>query len=81
MTYTLAPLAPGAYDVLLDGEIIASLVREMLPGHRLPAWEVELLTWSPSVVPPGPFLKPVHSFASFPDALAWLGIPATDWAN
>jgi hypothetical protein len=27
VTYRLVPLAPGAYDVELDGEVVASLVR------------------------------------------------------
>ncbi|WP_018261833.1 hypothetical protein [Methylobacterium sp. WSM2598] len=81
MTYTLVPLAPGSYDVLLDGEIIASLVRDVQPHRRSRDWHIELLTWSPGVTPPVPFLNPVHTFSSFPAALEWLGVPNTGWVN
>jgi hypothetical protein len=41
MVYTLERLAPGSYDVVLDGTIVASLVRS---GQTSDAtWTVELL--------------------------------------
>ena len=41
MAYKLSQLAPGSYDVVLNGVIIASLVRS---GHtREPTWTAELL--------------------------------------
>jgi hypothetical protein len=35
MTYTLLRLAPGSYDVLLDGVVMASLVRSA-EASRIP---------------------------------------------
>ncbi len=29
MTYTLQRLAPGSFDLLLDGEVVGSIVREV----------------------------------------------------
>ena len=41
MTYRLIQLAPGAYDLLLDDTIVASVVRN---GSRQPyTWTSELL--------------------------------------
>ena len=41
MAYTLSHLAPGSYDVVLDGRVVASLVRS---GQTSDAtWTVELL--------------------------------------
>jgi hypothetical protein len=34
MTYTLSQLALGSYDVLLDGVIVASLVRSGERGYK-----------------------------------------------
>jgi len=45
MTYRLVRLAPGSYDLELDGEIIASVVRD---GER-GGWSVELLDAAPSL--------------------------------
>src|SRR5688572_29130646 len=41
MPYTLSRLAPGSYDVLLDGVIIASLVRSGETNRA--TWTAELL--------------------------------------
>ena len=41
MPYTLSRLAPGSYDVLLEGVIIASLVRSGKTDNA--AWTAELL--------------------------------------
>jgi hypothetical protein len=81
MAYTLVPLAPGAYDVLLDGEVIASLVREVQSGRRSPNWHIELLEWAPGAAPPAPFLEPTHVFPNFAAALDWLGVPKAGWVN
>jgi hypothetical protein len=41
MTYSLIQLAPGAYDLVLDGEVMGSVVRN---GSRQPyTWTAELL--------------------------------------
>jgi hypothetical protein len=50
MTYRLSRLAPGSYDVLLNGVIIASLVRS--GGKENTTWTAELLADLPSVRDP-----------------------------
>jgi hypothetical protein len=73
MTYTLSRLAPGSYDVLLDGVIIASLVRS---GETYSAtWTAELLTDLPSWKRPAPFIDAEHTFDSLEEARQWLGNP------
>lgn len=70
MPYTLSRLAPGSYDVLLDGEIIASLVRS---GQTHDAtWTVELLTDVHPRRMPAPFTEIEHTFASMEEAQKWL---------
>jgi hypothetical protein len=39
--YDLKRLVPGSYDLLLDGEIVGSVVRSS--GHHAPPWRAELL--------------------------------------
>jgi len=72
MTYTLSLLAPGSYDVLLNGKIVASLVRS---GNTSAAtWTAELLE---DVYPrrrPAPFQQAEHTFSSLKEAREWLGI-------
>ncbi len=71
MTYTLSLLAPGSYDVLLNGVVIASLVRD---GSKTPTvWTAELLTNLPSWKRPSPFSEAEHSFGSLEEAREWLG--------
>jgi hypothetical protein len=41
MGYTLERLAPGSYDVVLDGDVVASLVRSGQTSD--PTWTAELL--------------------------------------
>ena len=67
MTYRLLQLAPGAYDVELDGEIVASLVA--LPSRK--AWSIELL--EERLPHPVPFTSAVHKVTSLADAKMWLG--------
>jgi hypothetical protein len=70
-TYRLVRLAPGSYDVELEAEIVASLVRDGNHGDHAATWYAELLDdTSPR---PSPFTEPVHQFASFDEAAAWLG--------
>jgi hypothetical protein len=70
VSYKVVQLAPGAYDVELDGDIVASLV--VTPGRRDEGrWAVELLGTNA----PAPFTAEVHSFATFSDVLTWLGEP------
>ncbi|WP_457091571.1 hypothetical protein [Microvirga sp. P5_D2] len=71
MPYTISRLAPGSYDVLLDGVIIASLVRSGDPQN--PTWTVELLTDLPPEKRPVPFTETEHTFGSLEEAQKWLG--------
>jgi hypothetical protein len=71
MPYTLSQLAPGSYDVLLDGMIIASLVRSGTTSNA--TWTAELLA---DVYPrrrPAPFTAAEHAFGSLEEAQTWLG--------
>jgi hypothetical protein len=71
MTYKLSLLAPGSYDVLLNGVIVASLVRN---GNTSRAtWTAELLE---DVYPrrrPAPFQHAEHTFSSLEEAQEWFG--------
>ena len=71
MAYTLSQLAPGSYDVLLDGEIIASLVRSG-PSERA-QWTAELLEDVHPGRRPSPFHSVEHTFRSLEEAQKWLG--------
>jgi hypothetical protein len=71
MTYRLSQLAPGSYDVLLDGVIIASLVRSGDPHHA--TWTAELLVNLPPSKRPAPFTETEHTFRSLEEARKWLG--------
>jgi len=70
-TYTLRRLAAGSYDVLLNGVIIASLVRS---GETNDApWIAELLADLPPEERPAPFTEAEHTFGSLEEAQAWFG--------
>lgn len=73
MTYTLHRLAAGSYDLLLDGVIVGSVVREVSAdgGHR--GWYAELLE---DLLPdrrPRPFIEIEHAFPTLDEATEWLG--------
>ena len=71
MAYSLVRLAPGSYDVLRDGVVIAGVVRS---GQTSDAtWTVELLQDLPPQERPAPFMDIEHSFASLDEARTWLG--------
>jgi hypothetical protein len=71
MTYRLSRLAPGSYDVVLNGVIIASLVRS---GATYDAtWTAELLVDLPPEEMPNPFTETEHMFDSLEEAQNWLG--------
>ena len=71
MAYRLSRLAPGSYDVLLNGVIIASLVRSGDTDNA--TWTAELL----DDLPPEerPFVETEHTFGSLEEAREWLGHP------
>jgi len=68
--YKLHRLAPGSYDVLLDGEIMASLVRS--GGTDDATWTAELLADPSPRERPAPFTEAEHTFGSFEEAQRWL---------
>ena len=74
LPYTLEQLAPGSYDVLLDGTAMASLVRSVHRNGPGSEWYVELLAEMPAIRRPAPFTSQRHVFKSRPKALEWLGI-------
>jgi hypothetical protein len=71
MPYTLSRLAPGSYDVLLDGVIIASLVRSGETNRA--TWTAELLMDVHPRRRPAPFTATEHIFGSLEEAQTWLG--------
>jgi hypothetical protein len=73
MTYCLIKLAPGAYDLLLHGEVVGSVVRS---SSRQPyTWTAELLENLPRNRRPSPFREIEHDFPSLDELCTWLGNP------
>jgi hypothetical protein len=73
MTYCLIKLAPGAYDLLLHGEVVGSVVRS---SSRQPyTWTAELLEDLPRSRRPLPFREIEHDFPSLDELCTWLGNP------
>ena len=70
MTYTLHKLAPGSYDLHLDGELIGGVVR-VSEHHN--TWIAELLVDAPPEARPQPFTEVEHTFSSFEELQRWLG--------
>ena len=70
MAYSLVRLAPGSYDVLRDGEVMAALVRSGETSDAI--WTAELLENLPPLQRPTPFTEIEHSFASLEEARVWL---------
>jgi hypothetical protein len=75
MTYNLIQLAPGAYDLLLNGEVMGSVVRTGT-GSKNTAWTAELLEDLPPRKRPAPFTDVEHQFATLEEACVWLGSPS-----
>ena len=71
MTYRLVRLAPGSYDLVLNGIIIAGLVRDGSTDNA--TWTAELLPDLPPRERPAPFVEPEHTFISLEEARTWLG--------
>lgn len=74
MTYRLQKLAPGSYDVILNGVIIASLVRVEAFRADGVRWVAELLVDLPRDERPAPFTESEQTFGTVEEACAWLGI-------
>jgi phosphatidylserine/phosphatidylglycerophosphate/cardiolipin synthase-like enzyme len=77
MTYSLIQLTPGAYDLLLKGEIIGSVVRAV---HRRNStvWAAELLEELPPSKRPAPFKDVEHQFQALEELCVWLGSPEVE---
>lgn len=73
MNYSLHRLAPGSYDLVLNGEIVGSVVREIATGGDAPVWHAELLNDPPLARRPDPFSKVDHTFGTLDAVLTWLG--------
>lgn len=73
MTYTLRRLAAGNYDLLLDGAIIGSVIRNALPGGNNRGWRAELQDDSVVAQRPAPFTQAEHQFGSLEEVANWLG--------
>jgi hypothetical protein len=71
MAYKLSRLALGTYDVLLNGVIIASMVRSGDTDNA--TWTAELLVDLPPEERPAPFTEMEHMFGSLDEARQWLG--------
>ena len=70
MAYQLSQLAPGSYDILLDGTVVASLVRSGQTESS--TWTVELLEETLPSDMPTPFTEHEHTFGSLKEAWQWL---------
>ncbi|WP_114948926.1 hypothetical protein [Microvirga calopogonii] len=73
MSYSLIQLAPGAYDLLLEDEIIGSVVRSGSRGDTV--WTAELIEERPEGERPAPFIGIEHSFPTLQEVCGWLGYP------
>jgi hypothetical protein len=72
MAYRLVMLAPGSYDLLLNGIAIASVVRSVRTDK---GWTAELLIDVPPETRPWPFEELEHEFSDFEEVRRWLGHP------
>jgi hypothetical protein len=77
MSYRLSKLAPGSYDIILDGLIIAGLVRSTTGRHYV-KWTAELLVDLPLGEMPSPFAETEHEFPTLEAACTWLGVPVSE---
>jgi hypothetical protein len=77
MTYRLSKLAAGSYDIILNGVIIAGLVRSTTGRHDV-KWTAELLVDLPPGERPTPFAETEHEFPTLESACNWLGVPESE---
>jgi len=76
MTYRVRKLAAGSYDLILDGVILAGLVRNDIDHPA--TWTAELLVDFPAHLMPPPFTASEHHFPSLEEACKWLGLSADE---
>lgn len=72
--YVLVRLAPGSYDIVLHGKVVASLVNEPNRAKQSAVWTAELLSNVSEGERPKPFSEKEHRFDSLTEACAWLGV-------
>ena len=72
MTYVLHRLTPGSYDLVLGGEVVGSVVREVRGGAGDDVWHAELLDDPAPEKRPRPFSRIDHTFGSLQAVVAWL---------
>ena len=75
MAYKLHRLAAGSYDLVLDGKIIGSVVRNISASGDVRGWRVELIDDLPPDERLEPFIRAEHTFRTLNAAWAWLGDP------
>jgi hypothetical protein len=68
MTSRLIQLAPGAYDLLLHGEVVGRVVRNA--SYQPYTWTAELLEDLPQSRRPSPFREIEHDFPSLDELCA-----------
>ncbi|WP_245436546.1 hypothetical protein [Methylobacterium sp. V23] len=73
ISYALHRLAPGSYDLVRDGEVIGSVVREVRGGTGYDIWHAELLDDPTPEKRPPPFSTVDHTFSTLDAVLAWHG--------
>ncbi|WP_201842871.1 hypothetical protein [Microvirga zambiensis] len=79
MTYSLIQLAPGAYDLVLSGNVIGSIVRSKTKQGA--TWYAELLEDLPTAKRPAPFIEIEHKFPTLEALCEWLGAPEVKTNN
>jgi hypothetical protein len=73
MTYELHRLAAGSYDLVCDGAIMGSVVRQVTRDGDGRGWHAELLEDLPPARRPRPFEKIEHRFPTLEAVTSWLG--------
>ncbi|MGT2488596.1 hypothetical protein ACU4GA_27145 [Methylobacterium oryzae CBMB20] len=76
MPYTLQRLAAGSFDLILDGKVVGSLVRDVSEDGREGGWMAETLDDSPPFPPP--FTRGKHTFPTLLGAAEWLDATVPD---
>lgn len=76
MPYTLQRLAPGSFDLVLNGKVVGSLVRDVSEDGREGDWMAETLDDSPPF--PAPFERGKHAFPTLLAAAEWLDATVPD---
>ncbi|MCJ2107213.1 hypothetical protein MKK70_17850 [Methylobacterium sp. E-041] len=76
MPYTLKRLAPGSFNLILDGQVVGSLVRDVSRDGHEGDWTAEPLADSPPFL--APFTSETHKFTNLKAAADWLDADVPD---